>query len=267
MPTTKRTLQELAVLGGDLFDRRVRPALRPEDDGKFVAIDIETGAYEIEADELAACDRLRNRIPDAQIWLVRVGSPYLGVIPDFGIFVRRLPRILVERWLRDGMKESIARYIVEARESQAPREKLEENILKLGGTQKDVATAIYSTYYMIWSDPRRMLDFMPRILHVHGKFYAVVRWHGYYSSTDGATWTRLANQPGFIDGSGACPANPTNNACPEYRGSLSVREDTGEVLTIFVDASAQTTAAGGGIFVLSQDGGTWTQFGQAGVDS
>ena len=28
-------------------------------------------------DELAACDRLNARIPDAQIWLVRVGSRYL----------------------------------------------------------------------------------------------------------------------------------------------------------------------------------------------
>jgi len=100
----------------------------------------------------------------------------------------------------------------------------------------------------------------------HGKFYAVLRWHGYYSSTDGATWTRLANQPGLIDSGGLCPANPTNNNCPEYRGSLSVREDTGEVFTIFVDANAQTTADGGGIFVLSQDGGTWTQLGQAGID-
>ena len=47
MPTTKprRSLDELAALGGDIFDRQVRPALRPEDDGKFVAIDVETGSY------------------------------------------------------------------------------------------------------------------------------------------------------------------------------------------------------------------------------
>ena len=43
MATTKRTLDELAALGGAIFDRQVRPALRPEDDGKFVAVDIETG--------------------------------------------------------------------------------------------------------------------------------------------------------------------------------------------------------------------------------
>ncbi len=69
--------EEFARRGDALYESEVRPNLKPEDEGKFVAIDIETGAYEIEADELAACDRLRTRIPDAQIWLVRVGSPYL----------------------------------------------------------------------------------------------------------------------------------------------------------------------------------------------
>ncbi|MDQ3250651.1 MAG: hypothetical protein M3Q45_15775, partial [Chloroflexota bacterium] len=45
--------------------------------GKFVAIDIETGAWELDADALAACDRLIARYPDSQTWLVRVGYPYL----------------------------------------------------------------------------------------------------------------------------------------------------------------------------------------------
>src|SRR5437764_998296 len=42
MPTTEphRTPEELARLGADAFERRVRPTLRPEDDGKFVAIDV-----------------------------------------------------------------------------------------------------------------------------------------------------------------------------------------------------------------------------------
>ena len=101
---------------------------------------------------------------------------------------------------------------------------------------------------------------------VHGKFYAAVRWHGYYSSTDGATWTRLAQQPGQIDSSGLCTTNPTNSACPEYRGTLSVREDTGETYTIFVDSSNRTIAGGGGIFVLTKDGGAWSQLGQTAID-
>jgi hypothetical protein len=53
------------------------PRLKANDDVKFAAIDIDSGAYEVDTDELEACDRLRARIPSAQIWLVRVGSRYV----------------------------------------------------------------------------------------------------------------------------------------------------------------------------------------------
>ena len=33
MPATKRTLNEVAALAGDIFDRQVRSLLRPEDNG------------------------------------------------------------------------------------------------------------------------------------------------------------------------------------------------------------------------------------------
>jgi hypothetical protein len=75
MPASKRTLEELAALGEDVFNRQVRPALRPEDDGKYVALDVETGAYEIDADDFTAVSRLRSRMPAADIWLMRAGYP------------------------------------------------------------------------------------------------------------------------------------------------------------------------------------------------
>lgn len=75
MPTNKRTLDELAVLGRDLFDRQVRPTLRSEDDGKFVALDVESGDYELDDDDYVAVLRLRSRRPAADVWLLRAGSP------------------------------------------------------------------------------------------------------------------------------------------------------------------------------------------------
>jgi hypothetical protein len=72
---TKRTLDELAALGKDIFDRQVGPLLRPEDDGKFVAIDVETGDYEIDSDDYAAVTRLRSRKPAGDVWLMRAGYP------------------------------------------------------------------------------------------------------------------------------------------------------------------------------------------------
>ena len=79
MATTKRrySKEEFARRGDALYEKEVRSKLKPEDEGKFVAIDIESGMYEIDEDELEACDRLNARIPAAQIWLVRVGSRYL----------------------------------------------------------------------------------------------------------------------------------------------------------------------------------------------
>ena len=49
--------------------------LRPEDDGKYVAIDIETGDYEIDADDYAATGRMLARRPGARLWLMRAGYP------------------------------------------------------------------------------------------------------------------------------------------------------------------------------------------------
>lgn len=75
MEVTKRSLSELSDLGADLFDRNVRPTLRPEDDGKFVAIDVESGDYEIDEDDYTAVMRLRSRRPEADIWLMCAGCP------------------------------------------------------------------------------------------------------------------------------------------------------------------------------------------------
>ncbi|HWE40336.1 MAG TPA: hypothetical protein VG406_27540 [Isosphaeraceae bacterium] len=69
------SLEQLARLGADVFERQVRPLLRPEDDGKFVAVDVRTGDFEINEDDYTAVKRLRTRRPEAQVWLERAGQP------------------------------------------------------------------------------------------------------------------------------------------------------------------------------------------------
>jgi hypothetical protein len=75
MATTQRrySKEEFAKRGHTIYEEDVRPQLKAEDRGKFAAIDIESGEYAIAVDELKACQKLRKRIPDAQIWMVRVG--------------------------------------------------------------------------------------------------------------------------------------------------------------------------------------------------
>ena len=67
--------EEIARRGDEIFERDIRPRLKPEDNGRFVAIDIETRGFEIADEALTASDRLRERVPQAQTWLLRVGSP------------------------------------------------------------------------------------------------------------------------------------------------------------------------------------------------
>ena len=75
-PGPRYSKEEFARRGDAIYDRDVGPLVGPEDEGKFVFIDIETGAYEIDRDELAASDRLLARKCDAQMWARRVGSRY-----------------------------------------------------------------------------------------------------------------------------------------------------------------------------------------------
>lgn len=88
MIKTKRhhSKEAFAQRGEKIYESSVLKKLKRSDDGKFVAIDIDTSQYEIDADELAACDRLRARAPGAQIWIVRVGSRF---VQRFGACRRR----------------------------------------------------------------------------------------------------------------------------------------------------------------------------------
>jgi hypothetical protein len=75
MDSVKRrhSKEEFAKRGDAIYQKNILPKLAAKDVGKFLAIDIETGEYEIAADERKAGDKLRARLPEAQIWMVRIG--------------------------------------------------------------------------------------------------------------------------------------------------------------------------------------------------
>jgi hypothetical protein len=73
-PQPHYSKEEFARRGDEIYERDVRPRIEAGDEGKFVVIDIDTGAYVIDEDELAASDRLFARNSDAQLWVTRVGS-------------------------------------------------------------------------------------------------------------------------------------------------------------------------------------------------
>lgn len=80
--------EEFARRGDEIYESQVRQQVEEDNYGKIAAIDIETGAFEVDASEITACERLEARYPAAQIWIVRIGSRY---VRRFGGRTRKLP--------------------------------------------------------------------------------------------------------------------------------------------------------------------------------
>lgn len=56
-----------------VFDRSVRNRVADRDVRDFVAYDLDSGEFEVDADELAAALRLRSRVPRGRVWIRRAG--------------------------------------------------------------------------------------------------------------------------------------------------------------------------------------------------
>jgi hypothetical protein len=65
--------EEFAQRGNALYDSQIRSQVEEGNHGKIVAINIETGAFEVADTSMAAVDRLYEREPDAQPWVIRIG--------------------------------------------------------------------------------------------------------------------------------------------------------------------------------------------------
>ena len=66
MPVRQRRYpkEEFTERGNAIYEQEIRPQVEADNQGKYVAIDIETGAWEMDASEIAAGDRLRFRVPE-----------------------------------------------------------------------------------------------------------------------------------------------------------------------------------------------------------
>jgi hypothetical protein len=74
MPHSRFSREEIERRGEQLYDQTLREKVETEENiGKIIAIDIETGDYEIGEDLLQTGRRLLARHPDAATWTKRIG--------------------------------------------------------------------------------------------------------------------------------------------------------------------------------------------------
>ncbi len=76
MPTQqpRYSAEETAARGDAIYERDIRSQVETTHRGKVVAIDIESGAYVIADNALAASEGLLAQYPNAEIWCIRVGD-------------------------------------------------------------------------------------------------------------------------------------------------------------------------------------------------
>ena len=65
--------EEFAQRGDLIYQTQIRPQVEANNHGKIVAIDIETGDFEVANSTILAVDKLYERKPDAQPWVIRIG--------------------------------------------------------------------------------------------------------------------------------------------------------------------------------------------------
>ncbi len=101
-----------------------------------------------------------------------------------------------------------------------------------------------------------------------GQFFGAIRYHGFYSSPDGITWTRLTAQPGgSLLNAAACPPQSTanNRGCPIYRAEISVVPGRREMYAWFIYFSSFGNVLDGGIWQSLDGGASWTAISETGI--
>lgn len=164
--------------------------------------------------------------------MFKLNSPYLGVVVDTGIFCRRMPRIVNEFFLDQGLNPKIVDFIEDIfKQGKDPIHvigqgyygapngpKYPEALVKLLGSDIDRQYSMFSCAYE--NSPIEILDkYLPYIRHFHGKIYEMVdgieysidfeelvkyltekKWNGYISTEYEGNRFTLERNP--VDGIG-----------------------------------------------------------------
>jgi len=122
--------------------------------------------------EIHAPLTIKSRLVDAWLRIIdKTKTRHLGIIPDFGIFQKRTPRIARDRQIRDGvLTERIARFIDAQREAGTPKDKVAAEIAKMGAKGGDNGY-LQMAYMMSTEDPKQLTPLKPHVRHFHAKFY------------------------------------------------------------------------------------------------
>ena len=68
-----RSTQSVAQRGREIYEANIRADVEPEHEGRFLAVDVESGQYALADEELEAFAQVREKAPEGTLFLIRVG--------------------------------------------------------------------------------------------------------------------------------------------------------------------------------------------------
>lgn len=105
----------------------------------------------------------------------KIGSPYLGFVPDFGASVSSVPQCFIDSFRELGIREEFIQIALEAWASegsfQERIDRYQRNERAAGAKDADIG-AMFMIFGMLGrQEPKKWLEIMPQVIHIHAKFY------------------------------------------------------------------------------------------------
>lgn len=100
----------------------------------------------------------------------KTGTRHFGFIPDMGIFVRRLPPVLMGWYVRHGATSALVEYVGDQYAAKGDKENVKAEVKARGGNELDMKFAEMAFHYSC-DDPTWLKKYIPYMLHIHAKFY------------------------------------------------------------------------------------------------
>jgi sugar phosphate isomerase/epimerase len=101
----------------------------------------------------------------------RINSPYLGLIPDTGIFARRIAECRLDGARKAGVNEDLIAHVIRLWNAKTPGEAALPELLRLGLRKENIGNIEFIWGSFGHSEPEALPAILPHVIHVHAKFF------------------------------------------------------------------------------------------------
>src|SRR5579871_3211627 len=101
----------------------------------------------------------------------RMDSPFLGLIPDTGIFARRIAECRLDGARHAGVSEELIAHVIRLWNAKTPGHEALAELLRLGLRKQNIGNIEFIWGSFGHSEPEALRAILPHVIHMHAKFF------------------------------------------------------------------------------------------------